>query len=131
MHCWASAPEAIEFKTKLGFNQHDLIMTKEQSVSTKIMKAFSNEETLPQHSALSYKINLYFSEHKLAIEIDEKGHNVRNIDYEIKRQKAIKNKLYFKFIRTNPDGKDFDVYVESGKIYNGIIESTRKLTRNH
>ena len=90
MHCWASAPEAIEFKTKLGFNQHDLIMTKEQSVSTKIMKAFSNEETLPQHSALSYKINLYFSEHKLAIEIDEKGHNVRNIDYEIKRQKAIK-----------------------------------------
>ena len=63
MHCWASAPEAIEFKTKLGFNQHDLIMTKEQSVSTKIMKAFSNEETLPQHSALSYKINLYFYEH--------------------------------------------------------------------
>ena len=29
MHCRVSTPEAIEFKTRLGFSQHDLIMTKE------------------------------------------------------------------------------------------------------
>ena len=28
-------PKTIEFRTKLGFNQHDLIMTKEQSVLKK------------------------------------------------------------------------------------------------
>ena len=28
-------PTAIEFRSKLRFNQHDLIMTKEQSVLTK------------------------------------------------------------------------------------------------
>ena len=33
--------------------------------------------------------NLYFSDHKLAIEIDENGHSEKNIQYKIKRQKAI------------------------------------------
>ena len=37
-------PTAITFITKLGFNQHDLIMTKEQSVLTKTIKAFSREK---------------------------------------------------------------------------------------
>ena len=36
-------PTAVTFSTKLGFNQHGLIMTKEQSVLTKI-KAFSSEK---------------------------------------------------------------------------------------
>ena len=40
------APTAIEFRTKLGFNQHDLIMTKEQSVLTKIIKVFASKEIL-------------------------------------------------------------------------------------
>ena len=48
-------------------------MSKEESVTAKIIKAFSNKRTLPQHSVLSYQIDLYFPEHKLAMEIDE-GH---------------------------------------------------------
>ena len=32
----------------------------------------------PQHSVLNYQIDLYFSEHKLAIEVDEKGHTDRD-----------------------------------------------------
>ena len=40
-------PTAIKFRTKLGFDQHDLIMTKEQSVLTKIVKAFAIKEILP------------------------------------------------------------------------------------
>ena len=34
----------VEFTTRLAFNQHDPIMTKEQSVLTKIMKVLSNEK---------------------------------------------------------------------------------------
>ena len=83
------------------------------------MKTFSNEKALPQYSVLSYRIDLYFPEHKLAIEVDEKG---RNIDYEIKRQKAIEKELGCEFIRINPCAKDYDEYVEIGKIYNHVIE---------
>ena len=42
-----------------------------------------------QYSVLSYKIDFYFHEYRLAIEVDELGHNERNINYEIQRQRAI------------------------------------------
>ena len=41
-----------------------------------------------QHSVLGYRIDLYFHDYKPAIQIHEKEHSNRNIDYEIKRQKA-------------------------------------------
>ena len=104
-------------------------MTKEESITTKIIKAFSNEETLPQHSVLIYQIDLYFPEHKLAIEVDEKGHTDRNINNEIERQKAIEEKIKCKFIRINHDAEIYDIFVEIGKTHNHIIESTKKLTK--
>ena len=55
MHFRVSTPETTEFKTRLGFNQHDLIMTKEQSVLAKISKIFANEEILLRHSVLTTK----------------------------------------------------------------------------
>ena len=93
MHSRVSTPKAIEFRSKLGFKQHDIVLTKEQSVIPKLMKTFLNEKILPQHSVLDDQIDLYFPEHKLAIEFDEKGHKGRNIDYEIKRQKTIEKEL--------------------------------------
>ena len=66
------------FKCKLGFKLHDIIMSKEESVTIKIIKVFSNEKILLQHSVLNYQIDLYFSENKLAIEVDEKGHTDRD-----------------------------------------------------
>ena len=65
-----SLPTAVEFKTKLGFNQCDLIMKKEESVLTKIIKIFAT-------SFLGCKIHLYFPEHIFTIEVDEKGHKSR------------------------------------------------------
>ena len=44
-----------------------------------------------QYTVLGYRIDLYFHEYKLAIEVDELGHNDRNIDYEIQRHRALKN----------------------------------------
>ena len=64
---------------------------------------------------------------KLGIEIDEQGHNDRDIDYEIERQKAIEKELGCKFIRIDPSKEDFDVNIELGRIQNYIIESTKKL----
>ena len=51
---------AVNFKTKLVFNQYDPIMTQEQSVLSKIKTIFSAEEILLQHNVLGYKIDVYF-----------------------------------------------------------------------
>ena len=53
------------------------------------------KKILLQHSVLSYRI-------------DEKGHKDRNKCKEIERQKAMAKGLDCKFIRVNPDEKDFD-----------------------
>ena len=39
-----------------------------------------------QCSVLGYRIDLYFNDYKLAIEIDEKENIVRNVDYDKKQQ---------------------------------------------
>ena len=46
-----SNPEIIKFRIDLGFNQIDLILTKEQSVVTPLLKAFSAERIKLQHKA--------------------------------------------------------------------------------
>ena len=48
-----------------------------------------------------FRIDIYFSEWFLGVEIDEKGNNDRDIIFEEKRQKALEKKLGCKFIRTN------------------------------
>ena len=72
------------------FRTIQCILPKEQSVLMKIKSLFQGENMQIQHSVLSYRINLYFPDYKLAIKIDENGQNNRNIDYKIKRQQAIK-----------------------------------------
>ena len=59
-----------------------------------------------QHRLLGYRIDLYLHEYKLEIDIDENGHSDRNVDYEIKRQKAIQQEFGCKFIRIDPDKKN-------------------------
>ena len=56
-----------------------------------------------QYTVIGYRIDLCFHEYKLAIEIDELGHNDRNIDYEIQRQRATEKEPGCVFIRINPD----------------------------
>ena len=59
-----------------------------------------------------FRIDIYFSECSLAVEIDEKGHTDRDHIFEEKRQKALEKKLACKFIRVNTsnakNGYDLD-----------------------
>ena len=91
---------AVKFKTRLGFNQHDPVMTQEQSILTKIRSTFPNQTIIFQYHVLNYRIDTYLPKHKLAIEIDELGHVDRTNDQE--RQLAIEKELDCKFIRINP-----------------------------
>ena len=76
-------PESCKFKRSLGFKLHDVINCKEQIVLESMKDAFEGQNMQTQYSVLGYKIDLNFHEYKLAIEVDELGHNDRNIDYEI------------------------------------------------
>ena len=49
---------AHKFRTRLGFKQYDFILTKEQSVLTKVMNWFKGENMQTQYNVLSYRIDL-------------------------------------------------------------------------
>ena len=119
---------SIDFKTRLGFKQQDPIMTQEQSVLTKIEQAFSNEEIIFQYSALGYRIDAYFLKYKLAVEVDERGHNDRDFECEIERQKSLERELDCAFIRINPDKENFSIFNEISRIHHYIVASRKKFS---
>ena len=62
-------------------------------------------------------IDFYFPKYKLAVEIDELGHADRDSVKEKERQTEIAEYLGCKFIRINPDEKNFSAYDGLGEIY--------------
>ena len=120
--------ESCNFKRNLGFTLHDVINTKEQSVISVVKDAFEGENMQTQYSVLSYRIDLYFYEYKLAIEVDELGHADRNVNNEIERQRALERKLNCVFIRINPDAEDFNICKEINKIHRHINRLTKQQT---
>ena len=72
--------ESCNLKKKLGFTLYAVVNTKEQTVMNLIKDAFEGENMQTQYTDLNYRIDLYFHEYKLAIEIDELEHNDRNND---------------------------------------------------
>ena len=93
------------------------------------MDAFEEENMQIQYSVLDYRIDLYFHGHKLAVEVDEKGHKDRNIDHEVKRQKALEKELTYEFMRINPDKKDFNISKVKNEIFRHIKELIKKSTK--
>ena len=79
-----------------------------------------------QYTVLNYRIYIYFYEYKLAIQVDELGHNDRNIDYEIQSQRALEKELDCVFIRINADVADFNNCKEINKIHRRINQLTNQ-----
>ena len=97
---------------------HEITKCPEHEVKSKIGNIFVNEEILEEYSVKIYeidsyfyehynkkiqvdnkdqkyilfKIDIYFTKYSLAIEIDEKGHTDRDLTFEEKRQKGIREK---------------------------------------
>ena len=76
MHCRITTPH--KFRTRLGFKKYDVILTKEQSVLTKIKSSFEEQKTMQTQCSM-----LHFHDYKLAIEIDENYHSDRKSYYKI------------------------------------------------
>ena len=106
------------------------MLSKEQSVLRSVMDAFEGEDIQTQYSVLKkYIIDLYFHKHKLAAEVDEKGHKDRDINIEIERQEAIKEKLNCVFIRINTDEQNFNIFKAINEIHRQIKKSNKKVIK--
>ena len=69
-----TADKSCSIKENLRFKLHNVINTKEQTIINSIKDTFEGENIQTQYSVLGYRIDLYFHEYKLAIEVDELGH---------------------------------------------------------
>ena len=78
-----------------------------------------------------FRIDVYFSEYSLAVEIDEKGHTDRDFIFEEKRQKALEKKLGCKFIRINTSNakNGYDLDYEVGNVQAFMDEFKNKKIR--
>ena len=82
---------------------------KEAGTIYTIQKVLEGISMKRKSSIGSYRIDLHFPEHILAIECDENDHKDRDINYEIMRQKFIEDQLNCVFIRYSPDANDFTI----------------------
>ena len=107
----------IKFRSKLGIKNNEPVLSKECSIIIKIFETSLPATTvIRQYSVFGYYVDAYWSEYKLAIEIDELNYADRNNEEEMIRQEKIKSHLQCEFIRINPDRNDYDITAEIGKI---------------
>ena len=77
-----------------------------------------------------FRIDVYFTEYLLAVDIDEKGHTDKDLTFEEKRQKAIEKKLGFKFLRISTSEEGHDADYEDSRIQTFISKfKDRKLAQ--
>ena len=64
-----------------------------------------------------FRIDVYCTEYLLAVEIDKENHEVRELNFEKKRQEALEKKLGCKFIRINTSDAErgYDANCEASK----------------
>ena len=98
-------------------------LTKEQQTLSMITDVFKTEKFEDQYKVGNYYIDLYFTEHKIAVECDELGHSDRKPHKERERMDYINEKLDINdchWIRFNPDEYKFDISKVIGQIYRKI-----------
>lgn len=121
----STKPNTLEIAKLFGVSIFEKVEVIESEIIRKIMKAFSSEKMEYQKKCGKYKIDLYFTKYKIAIECDEDGHNRYNEECEIERQNFIEEKLECSFLRFNPNAKDFNLYSMLGNISHKIIETIK------
>ena len=108
-------PEAIEFRTKLGYNHDDIIVREETSIAEKIIKLFPHENIVLNKKLNNRKPDIWFKDNNIIIEVDEGNHENYDSDDEKEREDMFKNDN-FKFFWCNPNDTEFDLFKFLGEI---------------
>ena len=161
-HCRGEKKRGVRaidgFRKKLIIPDSEILACLEFEVKSEIGKLFWNEKILEEYSVRMYendpffykhhkekikvdkngckyilfRIDAYFSEYFLAVEIDEQNHEGREIIFEKKKDKKHqKKKLCCKFIRINISDAErgYDTYCEVSKMEIFFIEFKEKRKR--
>ena len=102
----------------------------EKTTLDSIKNAFEGENIQTHHRVLGYEIDIYFHDYKLAVEIDEKDHQDRDISREIEGQKALEKELSCKFIRINPDKENFNIFKAQNEILGTLKNQIKNQLKN-
>ena len=120
-------PKAIRMAKFLNVNITYKKSYHEQSIMTHLIEYFETINVIyllqygvPRKNGSYYYVDCYLPDYVIAIEIDENGHDDRDPEYEVKREAYITRKLKCKFLRVNPDDKEFSIFRMIGKISNMI-----------
>ena len=120
------SPDVLHILKEFGINPTNRkCLTKEQQTLSTITDVFKTEKFEDQYKVGNYYIDLYFTEHKIAVECDELGHNDRKPHKERERMDYINEQLDINdchWIRFNPDEYKFDISKVIGQIYRKIDE---------
>ncbi len=87
----------------------NVALSKEQETIGQIARAFRHHAMTRQYRVDGYFIDLYFPDRHIAVECDEYNHIAYSQKEEYQRQKYIEGVLGCRFIRYNPDDKDFNI----------------------
>uniref|UniRef100_A0A6G6ABG6 Bro-n domain-containing protein n=1 Tax=Borely moumouvirus TaxID=2712067 RepID=A0A6G6ABG6_9VIRU len=125
----ADKPASIKLASDFGIKVHQKFTRKEINIVKELdifcnMSGFESKHqyVIKYNNKNKYIVDYYLPEFKIAIEIDEFNHKDRDPIYEKQRQLIITKKLKCKFIRCNPDDKDFSIVALLGTINNCIIK---------
>ncbi len=102
--------------TGISIPQH-LAVTKEQKTIGLIARAFRHIPSIHQFRVGIYYLDLYFPDHRIAVECDEDGHRKILLEAEAERQRTIEQALGCTFVRYNPDDNSFHI----GDVINHIM----------
>ena len=98
----------------------------ELDVITNLLHAFQCENVCRQFACEKCRIDLYFIDHKIAVECDELHHmSESNKIKDEMRETMLKQKLNCEFIRFNPFDPQFNVFELIGKIHSAITEKLK------
>jgi very-short-patch-repair endonuclease len=117
----AALNESSDYRLKgvaLGISfSSEIALTREQKTIGQIVRAFAHLRAERQYRAPPYAVDLYFPDHRIAVECDEHGHRSYNQEAETRRQQHLERALACTFVHYDPDAPGFNV----GDVINRIM----------
>ena len=92
-----TSEQFLEFKEKLGLDPNEYSFD-EQDIINGLKRAFEGDIMHTQYCVQNKRLDFYFPEDTLGVEIDEYGHAGRDFEYEQSRQLLIEKKLACKLL---------------------------------
>ena len=82
---------------------------------------FDGDTMEEQFSVGNFRIDLYFTKYKIAVECDEHDHQNRDAQYEYGRQQFITEQLGCRWVRFDPHHKTFSMAKVANHIFRAIM----------